>query len=63
MSQEGLNGLFVLLTSLCEICSMKFLELRIYKKFFSDLHLPPNLDNPQGGFTLHVSCTGSVCAY
>lgn len=50
MSQEGLNGLFVLLRSLCEICSMKFLELRIYRKLFSDLHLPPSLDAPSGWF-------------
>ncbi|KAF2978214.1 hypothetical protein EK904_006779 [Melospiza melodia maxima] len=60
MNQEGLNGLFVLLRSLCEICSMKFLELRDYRKIFSDLHLPPSLDAPSGWFYstcfLHWQC-------
>lgn len=39
---------------------MKFLELRIYRKLFSDLHLPPSLDAPPGWFYstcfLHWQC-------
>lgn len=50
MSQEGLNGLFGLLRYLCEICSVKFLELRIHRKLFSDLLLPPSLDAPSEWF-------------
>ena len=35
---------------LCEICSRKLLKLWIYKKLFSDLHLPSCLDTPSGWF-------------
>lgn len=50
MSQEGLNGHFKLLRTLCEICSRKLLERRVHKKPFSDLHLPPSLHPPSGWF-------------
>lgn len=50
MSQEGLNGHFMLLRTLCEICSRKLLELQICKKHFSDSHLPPRLYTPSGWF-------------
>lgn len=50
MSQEWLNGHFVLLNTLCEICSRKLLELHIYKKLFSGLHFTLCLDTPSECF-------------
>lgn len=44
----------MVLSSLCEIFSRKFLEIQIYKKLFSDFHLLPCLDTPTGWFY----CTG-----